>query len=126
MGEGHGARGAAGEDSAAARAAAQAQAVGRGRRRVGRRSEHPAPGEEFSDLLLAQARDARRLTDDWPPLCEEDEEPDDPEVRRAEQGPIEEDVDLTAQLQLAIGPFTIPTASSKSPSRRARRSRRGR
>jgi hypothetical protein len=70
---------------------------------------------KLSDLLLGQARDARRLTDDGPPLCEEDEEPDNPEVRRAEQGLLEEDVDLKAQLQLAIGPFMIPDGFQQVP-----------
>jgi hypothetical protein len=36
-------------------------------------------------------------------------------VRRAEQNLLEEDVDLTAQLQLAIGPFTMPDSFQQVP-----------
>ena len=71
---------------------------------------------KLSDLLVAKARDASRFAEsDEPALCEEDEEPDDPAVTEAEQDLLEEDFDLTAQLQEAVGPYTIPDGYQLSP-----------
>ena len=71
---------------------------------------------KLSDLLVAKARDASRFAEsDEPALCEEDEEPDDPAVIEAEQDLLEEDFDLTAQLQEAVGPYTVPDGYQLSP-----------
>jgi len=70
----------------------------------------------LSDLLVAKARGASRVAEsDEPVLCEEDEEPDDPAVIEAEQDLPEEDLDLMAQLQEAVGPYTIPDSYQLSP-----------
>jgi len=59
----------------------------------------------LSDLLLAKARDARERAGDGLPLCDEDDEPVD---SGAESDFLEENEDLTAQLQAAVGPFSVP------------------
>ena len=73
------------------------------------RPKKAATTVKLSDLLLAKAREAEHATGNaGPPLCEEDEDPNYLETTRAELALLEEDVDLTQQLQDSVGPFTIP------------------